>query len=124
MDRRRRSPARFLAPLFLIAVIVAAVIVVQDGRKGTGGDASTSTTQNGSSSTTKSGKTLTTSKSSKSSKAKTYTVKSGDSLSGVAARTGVSIERIQQLNPKLDAQSLQVGQKIKLSGPASDQLTP
>jgi LysM repeat protein len=123
MDRRRRSPARFLAPLFLIAVIVAAMIVVQDGRKGTG-DASTSTTQNGSSSTTRSGKTSTTSKSSKASKAKTYTVKSGDSLSGVAVRTGVSIERIQQLNPKLDAQSLQVGQKIKLSGPASDQLTP
>ncbi len=46
---------------------------------------------------------------------RTYRVKSGDVLSIIAARTGVSLERIQALNPSLDANALQTGQVIKLS---------
>jgi LysM repeat protein len=44
----------------------------------------------------------------------TYTVKSGDILSTVSRRTGVSVDRIQQLNPGIDPQALQVGQKLRL----------
>jgi N-acetylmuramoyl-L-alanine amidase len=44
-----------------------------------------------------------------------YTVKSGDTLSSIAVKTGVSLERIQELNPKLDSNSLQTGQRVKLS---------
>jgi LysM repeat protein len=43
-----------------------------------------------------------------------YTVKSGDTLGAIAERTGVPIERIQQLNPDLDPQALVAGQRIKL----------
>jgi LysM repeat protein len=45
---------------------------------------------------------------------KTYRVRSGDILSRVAERTGVSVERIQQLNPNVDANSLHPGQRLRL----------
>ena len=33
----------------------------------------------------------------------------------ISIKTGVSLARIQALNPKLDSQSLQTGQRVKLS---------
>ena len=44
----------------------------------------------------------------------TYTVKTGDTLAGIARKTGLSVEKIQELNPQLDPQALVSGQKIKL----------
>jgi LysM repeat protein len=44
----------------------------------------------------------------------TYTVKIGDNLPAIARKTGVSSQRIQELNPELDPYGLQGGQKIKL----------
>jgi LysM repeat protein len=41
-------------------------------------------------------------------------VQPGDTLSAIAARTGVALARIQALNPQADTQALQTGQKIKL----------
>jgi len=46
---------------------------------------------------------------------RSYTVRNGDTLSGIADKTGVSLDVITQLNPGLDAQTLHAGQKIKLS---------
>jgi LysM repeat protein len=111
--RRRRSPARWLAPIALVACAVAVYAVVNatllsSDEPATSTAAKTSTT-----------KTTSASGRSKSSKARTrrrrYTVKSGDTLSSIALKTGVSLERIQALNPKLDSQSLQTGQRVKLS---------
>lgn len=48
-------------------------------------------------------------------KRKSYTVKSGDVLSAIAEKTGVSLDRILELNPDLDPQTLRAGQKIKLA---------
>jgi len=45
---------------------------------------------------------------------RTYTIKANDTLSGIAAQTGTTVERLQELNPDLDAQALVAGQKIKL----------
>jgi len=42
-----------------------------------------------------------------------YIVKSGDTLSGISVRTGVSVEEIKQLNP-LQSHRLQIGQKLFL----------
>ncbi len=50
---------------------------------------------------------------------KTYTVKPGDILSTVAEKTGLTVEELQELNPDIDPQALQVGQKLKLSGSGS-----
>ena len=38
----------------------------------------------------------------------------GDTLAGIAEKTGVTVERLQELNPDLDPQALVAGQKIKL----------
>jgi LysM repeat protein len=44
----------------------------------------------------------------------TYTVKSGDTLTSIAADTGVSVVKIQELNPNIDPQILVEGQELKL----------
>lgn len=43
-----------------------------------------------------------------------YTVKSGDTLTSIAHRTGVSVARIQRLNPGVDPQILISGERLKL----------
>ena len=45
---------------------------------------------------------------------KTYTVKSGDTLGSISEKTGIPVEKLQELNPELDPQQLVSGQKIKL----------
>jgi LysM repeat protein len=49
----------------------------------------------------------------------TYTVKSGDTLAGIAARFGVSLEDLRAANANIDASSLSVGQTIRLPQDAS-----
>ena len=44
----------------------------------------------------------------------TYTVKSGDTLAGIASRFGVSLEDLRAANANIDASSLSVGQSIRL----------
>ena len=46
--------------------------------------------------------------------AKTYTVKSGDTLSGIAAKYGTTVARLQTKNGIKDANKIYVGQVIKL----------
>ncbi len=43
-----------------------------------------------------------------------YRVKEGDTLAGIASKTGRSPQRLEDFNPGLDAQTLQPGQKLKL----------
>jgi LysM repeat protein len=105
----RRSPARFLAPIALVAVAVALYTVVQDSRDPAGGDSGTPA---GATATPKASGSSKKKKSSKS-KRKTYTVKNGDTLSGIAEKTDVSLETLRDLNPRAD--TLSPGQKLKLS---------
>jgi len=44
----------------------------------------------------------------------TYTVVPGDTLSGIAAKSGISLRRLERLNPDLDPATLNAGQQIKL----------
>ncbi len=44
----------------------------------------------------------------------TYTVQAGDSLSTIAARTGVDVETLLELNPDAEPQQLQAGQELEL----------
>ena len=41
-------------------------------------------------------------------------MQSGDFLSTVADKTGVSVDRLRQLNPGLNANAMHAGQKIRL----------
>jgi LysM repeat protein len=109
---RRRSPARWLAPLALVTCAVAIYAVVDHEllSDGSGASTSSSTTTTGKSGT----KTTSTSKKKSSKKATTYTVKSGDSLSVIASKTGVAVADLEEANPKVDASALHPGQKLKL----------
>jgi LysM repeat protein len=107
--RRRRNPGRWLAPLALIACAVTVYAVVHN----TLADSTTAPTTSAQSS----GSASSSSKSSKKKSGKrrrVYIVKSGDTLTGIAAKTGVSLVTIQRLNPKLDAQTLHAGQRVRL----------
>jgi LysM repeat protein len=109
----RRNPARFLAPIALVAFAFVLYSVVQDAGAPAGGNSGAPA--GATASPTATSKAVKKKKSS-SRKAKTYTVKSGDTPSGIAEKTGVSLETLQQLNPELDPATLAPGQRIKLSG--------
>jgi LysM repeat protein len=101
-----RSPARLLAPLALVVCAIAILVIVNGQHSG--GGSTTSKTTSGSSTTS------TTAKARRKPKHHTYRVRQGDVLSQIAVKTGVPLDEIQRLNPKVDAQSLHAGQKIKL----------
>ena len=108
----RRPQSRWLAPLAIVAVGGAAYGILKSGvdggtTKGTvtklpskrtgglpsggsGGTAPTATVR------------------------RTYIVRSGDTLSAISLETGVPVARIQQLNPGVDVQALQPGQRLTL----------
>jgi LysM repeat protein len=114
--RSRRSPFRWLVPLALIACAFAVYSVVNASLLSDDGTPSTSTTAKSSTAE----RTRTVSERSASSKrrsrrTRSYTVKPGDTLSSIAIKTGLTLERLEQLNPELDSNSLQTGQRVKLS---------
>lgn len=43
-----------------------------------------------------------------------YTVKEGDTLTGISERTGVPVTELERLNPGVDPQALIAGQELKL----------
>ena len=47
---------------------------------------------------------------------RTYTIREGDTFETIAFEQGTTVEELQALNPDVDPNSLQVGQKIVLPG--------
>jgi LysM repeat protein len=108
-----------LAPLFLIAVLVALLAIVTGTDSGSSGGSSTdssSTTSASQTSTTKKSSTKTAKKKAaqREDAGKTYTVQVGDTLGGIADKTGVPLERIEELNPDVDPHAMTTGQEIRL----------
>jgi len=98
----RRPVARIAAPVvFLIAVIALVSIAIQSGVIG-GDEPATNPTP--AATNTKAPKPAT----------KKYTVKSGDTLSGIAAKFDTTVIELQDLNPSLSSTTLAVGIKIKV----------
>jgi len=111
VNRRRRSVGRWLAPVALITCAVAVYAVVDNtllkDDSASGGSSSTQQT------TTTKGASKKGAKAHK--RRRAYIVKSGDTLSAISIKTGVSLATIQRLNPKLDADTLHAGQRVRLS---------
>lgn len=108
---RRRSPARWLAPLALIACAFAIYTVVDQGllsKDDGGGKTPTSKTSTSGKSGTSTAKKKTTKKS------KSYTVKTGDTFSAIADKQGVEVEALQEANPNVNPGAISPGQKLKL----------
>jgi LysM repeat protein len=45
---------------------------------------------------------------------KTYTVVAGDTLAGIAVKTGTTVAQLEHLNPGIDPTALHVGQTIRV----------
>lgn len=101
----RRSPARFLAPLALVAFGVALFMVVQSSQ--TGSDETESPNR-------ATGARPTATAEPQRRGPRRYRVKEGDTPSSIAEKTGVPLEDILRLNPDLDPQTLRPGQRIRL----------
>ena len=111
VNRRRRSIGRWLAPVALITCAVAVYAVV-DNTLLKDDDRVDGHRQHQQATTTK----TTSGKAAKKSKRRrAYIVKSGDTLSAISIKTGVPLATIQRLNPKLDADTLHAGQRVRLS---------
>jgi LysM repeat protein len=111
VNRRRRSIGRWLAPVALVTCVVAVYAVVDNtllkddsASKGNG------STQQATPTKTTSGKAA-----KKAKRRRAYTVKGGDTLSAISIKTGVPLATIQRLNPKLEADTLHAGQRVRLS---------
>jgi LysM repeat protein len=106
MKRHRKALARLLAVLALLAATVALIVVVSDSL---GGGNSNSDHRKIGKQEPDTGK-----KGQKNPPKKAYVVQPGDTLSSIAEKTGVSIAKLQQLNPGIDPQILIAGDKLKL----------
>jgi len=112
MPRARRNArpgiAHYAAPaLFLLGVTIAVLLI----RAGLQHDSATTTTTRGPVPSTT---VQTTTRTSKPSKRATYTVQTGDTFGTIAAKVGISVERLQSLNPGVSSNALQVGQKLRV----------
>jgi LysM repeat protein len=102
MEKRTSAAARITAALALIAAVIVIVVVA-------------STAMNGSDSSDKSRSEHHAQKEKKHrTKAKTYTVETGDTLTAISHKTGVPVAEILALNPEVDPQILIAGQTLKL----------
>jgi LysM repeat protein len=108
----RLSFARLLAPLALIAVAVAVLMMVLGS--GVVGDENGSETAGPRDLPAATDRAGTQNKKKKKRTPASYTIKANDTLSAIAEKTGITVERLQELNPELDPQGLVAGQKIKL----------
>lgn len=106
MDRNR--VARWVAPIAFLAAITIGVLVVRAGLEhGKKHRAQTPTT-------TVTSKRKKHGQSRKPGHVHTYTIQSGDTLASIAAKTGTSVARLEQLNPGINPTALRVGQTIRV----------
>jgi LysM repeat protein len=106
MMKKRSWIARILALAALVAAVVAIIVVASNtdlhsksDHKGGGHKAHAHKEQ-----TQKKPRT----------KAKTYEVQSGDTLTSIAHKTGLTLAELQALNPEVDPQTLIAGEVLKL----------
>lgn len=108
MNQRSSAPARAIAAVALLCgfVLVIAIVAVSlgdgdgDGKGGNGAPAAR---------TAKGER-----RAGGGEDRKAYVVQNGDTLTSIAHETGVSVARIQELNPGVDPQILVSGEKLKL----------
>jgi hypothetical protein len=103
----RNITARVLAPLALIACGLALFLLISqaltdddDGGGGGAGDRQRPRAERTSNEPKVEGE--------------TYVVVPGDTLTGIAAKTGIPLGKLERLNPDLDPATLNAGQTIKL----------
>lgn len=99
----RRSRARYLAPIALAAVIAGTYLVVHTGL-----------THKSHASSSQSQARRPSRAHRKFVKVKLYVVQAGDNLTSIASKTGIPITTLERLNPRVQPNSLQTGQRLRL----------
>lgn len=102
MNKSTSAFARIFAALALVAAVIAVVVAVSSGLSGS----SSGPSHGGSAAKQQPVHHRT--------RAKTYTVKTGDTLIAISHHTGVPISEIKALNPEVDPQILIAGETLKL----------
>jgi LysM repeat protein len=103
MEKRSSAASRLFAALALVVAVLVVVGVVATAMNG---DSSSDGKRSSSQPTHKQKKHRT--------KATSYTVESGDTLTAIAHKTGVPVAEILALNPEVDPQILIAGQTLQL----------
>ena len=107
MKQDSSASARALAALAVICGFLVVIVVVAgslgDGEGGDGARNGSAAAPSGKAGGGKGGKAP-----------QAYVVQNGDTLTSIARKTGVSVARIQALNPGVDPQILVSGEKLKL----------
>jgi len=106
----RITPARLLAPLALVAVAVALYLVVSAGTSDPGERVAPSAVETRTDKASDDGSP----KPKRSTGRRRYTVRPGDTPWGIAEKTGVSVEKLLELNPDLSPEALSPGDRLKL----------
>jgi len=104
MKRKRNWIARILALAALAGAIVAIVVVASNTHLDSNSDNKSGQKNQPQKEQQKKPRT----------KAKTYTVQSGDTLTSIAHKTGIPVAELQALNPEVDPQILIAGETLKL----------
>jgi LysM repeat protein len=104
MEKRTNPAARALAALALVGAVAILIVAVASSLGGHG-DSSSSERHDGH---------VAARSHRHKSHAATYVVKTGDTLTAIAHRTGVPVARILSLNPEVDPQILIAGETLKL----------
>jgi LysM repeat protein len=98
-----RNTLRYLPPLVLVLVVIGALLIVFNHTGGSGSATSSGhvAKHQGLPRGKYANQTF-------------YTVQPGDNLTAIAVKTGVPILTLEQLNQKLDPNSLQTGERLRL----------
>lgn len=105
-----RSKGRFLAPLALLAVLIASVLLIQRA----GRSSSPARKQSHVATTGAAQGAGSRPRRHRPARPRTYVVQNGDFLSTIAQKTGVSVAKLRALNTGVDPQTLHAGQRLKL----------
>jgi LysM repeat protein len=103
MEKRTSAAPRILAALALALAMLVIVIVVSTAMNGSDSDGQHHHKQQAQKEAKK-----------HRTKAKAYTVQTGDTLTAIAHKTGVPVAELLALNPEVDPQILIAGQTLKL----------
>jgi len=104
--RRQQEWRRYAAPAAFLLAVTIAVALVRSGLEHPSSSSRTITTTR---SIPPSPQVSTTAN-----KREYWTVRAGDTFGVISTKTGVSIKRIQRLNPKVTSTSLFIGEKVRI----------
>ena len=113
---RRRSSARYAAPVAFLAAVTVAVLLIRSGLDSTGSPVLPAGTALETRATTTQPEPVTTAPGTTIAPAEgeTYVIQAGDTLDKIALRFDTTVEQLLVLNPEVDPVSLQLGQTIRV----------